>query len=138
MWEEQVSQGLIPYYMFVARDTGSKAFFEVPLERAWNVFREAYRSASGICRTVRGPSMSANPGKVHILGISEVRGEKVFVLSFIQCRNPDLVGIPFYAKYDPHASWFDELEPAFGDKEFFFQRNNLLMTNGEEANYSWE
>ncbi|NLJ00253.1 MAG: lysine 2,3-aminomutase [Bacteroidales bacterium] len=138
MWEEQVSQGLIPYYMFVARDTGSKAFFEVPLERAWNVFREAYRSVSGICRTVRGPSMSANPGKVHILGISEVRGEKVFVLSFIQCRNPDLVGIPFYAKYDPHASWFDELEPAFGDKEFFFQRNNLLMTNGEEANYSWE
>ena len=138
MWEEQVAQGLIPYYMFVARDTGSKAFFEVPLERAWSVFREAYRSASGICRTVRGPSMSANPGKVHILGVSEVRGEKVFVLSFIQCRNPELVGIPFYAKYDPNASWFDELKPAFGDKEFFFEQDNLVMKNGNGVDHSWE
>lgn len=138
MWEEQVSQGLIPYYMFVARDTGSKAFFEVPLERAWNVFREAYRSVSGICRTVRGPSMSANPGKVHILGVSEVRGEKVFVLSFIQCRNPELVGIPFYAKYDPNASWFDELKPAFGDTEFFFEQDSLLMKNGNGEDFSWE
>src|SRR5690554_744742 len=138
MWEEQVSQGLIPYYMFVARDTGSKAFFEVPLERAWSVFREAYRSVSGICRTVRGPSMSANPGKVHILGVSEVRGEKVFVLSFIQCRNPELVGIPFYAKYDPNASWFDELKPAFGDKEFFFEQDNLVMKNGNGVDFSWE
>ena len=138
MWEEQVAQGLIPYYMFVARDTGSKAFFEVPLERAWSVFREAYRSVSGICRTVRGPSMSANPGKVHILGVSEVRGEKVFVLSFIQCRNPELVGIPFYAKYDPNASWFDELKPAFGDKEFFFEQDNLVMKNGNGVDFSWE
>jgi len=138
MWEEQVAQGLIPYYMFVARDTGSKAFFEVPLERAWSVFREAYRSVSGICRTVRGPSMSANPGKVHILGVSEVRGEKVFVLSFIQCRNPELVGIPFYAKYDPNASWFDELKPAFGDKEFFFEQDNLVMKNGNGVDHSWE
>ena len=54
--------GLIPYYMFVVRDTGSRTFFEVPLERAWNVFRRAYRSVSGVCRTVRD-SMSANPGK---------------------------------------------------------------------------
>lgn len=138
MWEEQVSQGLIPYYMFVARDTGSKAFFEVPLERAWSVFREAYRSVSGVCRTVRGPSMSANPGKVHILGVSEVKGEKVFVLSFIQCRNPELVGIPFYAKYDPTASWFDELVPAFGEEQFFFDRDNLLGANGNAFDHDWE
>ncbi|MDD2248015.1 MAG: lysine 2,3-aminomutase, partial [Proteiniphilum sp.] len=63
MWKEQVTQGMIPYYMFVARDTGSKAFFEVSLEKAWNIFRKAYRSVSGVCRTVRGPSMSADPGK---------------------------------------------------------------------------
>ncbi|MDD3910333.1 MAG: lysine 2,3-aminomutase, partial [Proteiniphilum sp.] len=59
MWKEQVAQGMIPYYMFIARDTGSKAFFEVSLEKAWNIFRKAYRSVSGVCRTVRGPSMSA-------------------------------------------------------------------------------
>ena len=38
MWKQQVQLGMIPYYMFVARDTGSKAFFDVSLERAWNIF----------------------------------------------------------------------------------------------------
>jgi len=55
MWREQVALGLIPYYMFVARDTGSKAFFDVPLEKH-GTFRKAYSSVSGVCRTVRGPA----------------------------------------------------------------------------------
>ena len=138
MWTEQVNQGLIPYYMFVARDTGSKEFFDVPLERAWNVFRKAYRSVSGICRTVRGPSMSAGPGKVQILGITEVQGEKVFVLRFIQCRNPNLIDIPFFAKYSKKATWLDELEPAFGEKQFFYEKDNLLGKNGRDTDFIWE
>lgn len=138
MWREQVRQGLIPYYMFVARDTGSKAFFEVPLERAWNIFRKAYRNVSGVSRTVRGPSMSANPGKIQVLGITEVHGEKVFVLRFLQCRNPNLVDIPFFAKYDKKATWFDELQPAFGESEFFFQKDNLLGKTQADVDFLWE
>lgn len=138
MWKEQVRLGLIPYYMFVARDTGSKAFFEVPLEKAWNVFRKAYTNVSGICRTVRGPSMSAYPGKIHVAGVAEVKGEKVFILRFLQCRNPELVDIPFFAKYDPKATWFDDLEPAFGEKEFFFQKNNIVGKRVREDDFLWE
>ncbi|MDD3979084.1 MAG: lysine 2,3-aminomutase [Proteiniphilum sp.] len=138
MWKEQVNLGMIPYYMFVARDTGSKAFFDVPLERAWNIFRKAYRNVSGISRTVRGPSMSANPGKIQILGVTEVQGEKVFVMRFIQCRNPKLVDIPFFAKYDKKATWFDELVPAFGEEQFFFQKDNLLGRHGNDADFIWE
>jgi hypothetical protein len=37
----------------------------------------------------------------------------------IQGRNPDWVGRPFFAKYDPKARWMDDLKPAFGDKFFF-------------------
>lgn len=138
MWREQVKLGLVPYYMFVARDTGSKAFFEVPLERAWDIFRKAYSSVSGICRTVRGPSMSAGPGKIQVLGVTEANGEKVFVLRFLQCRNPNLIGMPFFAKYDSKATWFDELVPAFGEKEFFFERNNLLGKAGKDNDFLWE
>lgn len=138
MWKEQVRLGLIPYYMFVARDTGSKAFFEVPIAKAWNIFRKAYANVSGIARTVRGPSMSCEPGKVHILGISEVKGEKVFVLRFLQCRNPNLVDIPFFAKYNASATWFDELEPAFDETEFFFEKDNLLKKEGKIADFIWE
>ena len=126
MWKKQVDLGCIPYYMFIARDTGSKAFFEVPLDKAWKLFREAYASVSGICRTVRGPSMSAFPGKVVVTGVTEIKGEKVFILNFLQCRNPDLVGMPFFAKYDADATWLDQLEPAFGEKEFFYEKDNLL------------
>lgn len=46
----------------------------------------------------------------------------MFVLNFLQGRNPDWVGRPFFAKYDPHAIWLDELEPAFGEEKFFFEK----------------
>lgn len=138
MWKEQVRLGLVPYYMFVARDTGSKAFFEVSLTRAWNIFRKAYTNVSGIARTVRGPSMSCGPGKVQLLGVSEVNGEKVFVLRFLQCRNPNLVDIPFFAKYSASATWFDDLKPAFDEKEFFFEKENLLRAADGDNDFLWE
>ncbi|MDR2233084.1 MAG: lysine 2,3-aminomutase [Tannerella sp.] len=121
MWRKQVDLGMFPYYMFVARDTGAKEYFELPLERCWKIFRRAYRQVSGLCRTVRGPSMSAHPGKIQVLGVTEVRGEKVFVLRFLQGRNPRWVQIPFFARYDPKATWFDQLKPAFGEEKFFFE-----------------
>lgn len=121
MWREQVQLGMIPYYMFVVRDTGAQHFYGIPLERAWNIFRGAWKQVSGLARTVRGPSMSAGPGKVQVLGVEEVNGEKVFVLRMIQGRNPDFVHRPFFAKYDPEAIWLDDLEPAFGRSKFFFE-----------------
>lgn len=138
MWSEQVRLGLIPYYMFIARDTGSKAFFEVPLTKAWDIFRKAYSNISGIARTVRGPSMSAEPGKIHIIGVSEINGEKVFVLRFLQCRNPQIVDIPFFAKYDNKATWFEELVPAFGEEQFFFEKDNLISKMQGGFDKSWE
>ena len=121
MWQAQVDMGMIPYYMFVARDTGAQFYFGLTLEQAHHIFTEAYTKVSGISRTVRGPSMSAGPGKVRIAGISEIKGEKVFVLEFLQGRNPDWIGIPFYARFDPEAQWLDDLVPAFGEEEFFYE-----------------
>ena len=113
MWRAQVRMGMIPYYMFVERDTGPQDYFAVPLACGYGIFREAYQSVSGLGRTVRGPSMSATPGKLCVDGITEVAGEKVFVLHMIQARDPDLVGKPFFARYDPDATWLSDLEPAF-------------------------
>ena len=55
------------------------------------------------------------------LGISEINGEKIFVLRMLQGRNPDWVAKPFFAKYDKDAIWMDELKPAFGENKFFFE-----------------
>ena len=53
--------------------------------------------------------------------MTEVAGERVFVLRFIQARNPDWVQRPFFAKYDAEATWLDQLRPAFGKDKFFFE-----------------
>lgn len=122
-WKEQVKLGIIPYYMFIARDTGAQNYFAVSLNRAWQIFRNAYSQVSGICRTVKGPSMSCYPGKVLVSGVTQINNEKIFVLNFLQGRNPDWVGKPFFAKFDPDAIWIDDLEPAFGKPEFFYEDN---------------
>jgi L-lysine 2,3-aminomutase len=133
MWREQVRLGLVPYYMFVERDTGARRYFEVPLVRAWEVYRRAIQRVSGLARTVRGPSMSTGPGKIEIQGVSEIQGEKVFVLRFIQARNPEWVQRPFYARFDPDATWLEHLKPAFGEKQFFFQEAYETMCRNKFA-----
>ena len=120
LWREQVRQGAVPYYMFVERDTGPKEYFKVPLARAHAIFRDAYLQVSGLSRSVRGPSMSATPGKVVIDGVIDVGGRPHFALKFLQARNPDWVGRIFLAEYSSTAAWLDELRPAHGAEEFFF------------------
>ncbi|WP_275559832.1 lysine 2,3-aminomutase [Streptomyces sp. 5-6(2022)] len=121
LWTTGVRLGAIPYYMFVERDTGARSYFEIPLVRAYEIFRDAYQRVSGLARTVRGPSMSAFPGKVLIDGTPTIRGEKVFALQLLQGRHADWARRPFYAAYDPDATWFDQLVPAFGAEKFFFE-----------------
>ena len=132
MWTKQVELGCIPYYMFVVRDTGAQHYFGIPLIKAHEIFKKAYSSVSGLARTVRGPSMSATPGKVHVIGTANINNEKVIVLRFLQGRNPEWVEVPFFAKYDENAIWLDDLKPAFTENFFFeegmksFQKINLI------------
>ncbi len=123
MWKKQVKLGLIPYYMFIARDTGAQEYFGIPLVEAWDIFQKAYISVSGIARTVRGPSMSCTPGKVRLIGTTKIKGEKAFVLEFIQGRNSNWACRPFFAKYDEEATWMTDLRPAFGSENFFFEED---------------
>ena len=121
MWTRQVALGIVPYYMFVERDTGAKRYYEVPLVDALRIYHDAVTTVSGLARTVRGPSMSATPGKIVIDGETEIAGERVFALRFIQARNSEWVGRPFYARHDPSATWISDLRPAFGERRFFFE-----------------
>ncbi len=55
--------------------------------------------------------------KIKFYGIRE----KVFVLSFLQGRDPNWCKQPFFAQYNPNATWLSELKPALGEKKFFFE-----------------
>lgn len=136
MWRKQVNLNCIPYYMFIPRDTGAQDYFAITLENAWHVFRNAYQQVSGVCRTVRGPSMSCTPGKLQVLGVSEINNEKVFVLRMLQGRNPDWVAKPFFAQYDKKAIWLDDLKPAFGQDKFFYEDELESIFNESENEYS--
>jgi KamA family protein len=143
IWRTGVRLGLIPYYMFVERDTGARNYFEVPLVRAYEIYRQAYASVSGLSRPVQGPTMSAFPGKVRIMGVITLRDimddrmietfsrahggvpaihadEPVLICDFTQARDPALVKTVFFAALDPHVTWFDQLRPAFARERFPF------------------
>jgi L-lysine 2,3-aminomutase len=112
LWNESVRLGCVPYYMFVERDTGPSEYFKLPLVRVLEIFQAAYRRVSGLARTVRGPVMSAMPGKVLLDGIVDVGTGRAFQLQYLQARIPELTGEPFFADYDERAHWFDELRPV--------------------------
>lgn len=137
MWQKQVALGCIPYYMFVARNTGADHYFSLPLVDVWKLFREAYQSVSGICRSVRGPSMSCLPGKMQILGVNEIGDETVFTMRFIQGRGSDWVAKSFFTRFDENATWYTDLKPAFGEDKFFFtdELNNILKPNETEIDF---
>ena len=119
MWRQQVQLGCIPDYMFVVRDTGAQHYFGITLVKAHEIFRNAYKQVSGLGRTVKGPSMSATPGKVLVDGVATINGKKIIVLKLLQGRNPDWVSKPFFAEFDENAIWLDDLKPAFEEKFFF-------------------
>jgi L-lysine 2,3-aminomutase len=138
LWKKQVALGCVPYYMFVTRNTGAQHYFSVPLVNAWKIFREAYKLVSGICRTVRGPSMSALPGKIQVLGVSDISNHKVFTLRMIQGRNPDWTAKPFFAEYNEDAIWYTDLRPAFGEEKFFFRDELEKILTPDEIEEGFE
>jgi hypothetical protein len=65
--------------------------------------------------------MSSFPGKIKIDGTPVINKEKTFALSFVQGRSPKWTNKPFFARFDPEASWLYDLKPAFGKTSFFFE-----------------
>lgn len=110
LWSSELRHGAVPYYLFVERDTGPHDYFKVPLTRAVQIFQDAYRELPGLARTVRGPVMSATPGKVVVDGVYEHRSSQRLSLRFLQARDPGVVGQPFTARCSSQASWLTELD----------------------------
>ena len=47
-----------------------------------------------------------------------------------QLQQPEWVNRVFFARFDSQATWIDELEPAFDDREFFFEPSIRAMYDG--------
>ena len=84
LWRQQERLGAVPYYMFVERDTGARHYFEVPPGPGLPHLPGCLPAGLGAGAHGARPSMSATPGKVLVDGITTVKGERVFVLKFLQ------------------------------------------------------
>lgn len=135
-WNIENSLGIVPYYMFIARDCGPKNYFELPLVKAYDVYIRARQQMSGLSHTLRGPSMSCTPGKIQVTGTPTINGKRVIELKFIQSRNPEWQNQPFYAQYDEKASWISQLRPAFGEKKFFYEDELLNLIQKKIDDYA--
>ncbi len=127
MWQKQTELGIIPYYMFLSRDTGAREYFKISITESVKIFTKAISRVSGLGRTVRGPVMSCAPGKILIDGITKIEGRSAFVLKFIQGRNPDWISRIFFAEFDENADWIDKLKPLNTDQFFFEEEFSEML-----------
>jgi L-lysine 2,3-aminomutase len=112
MWKTQVQLGMIPYYMFIERETGPFNYFSWPIADVYRMYQKAIRHTGSFAKTVTGPVMSASKGKVQILGIVDLPGdgEKCFVMQYIRHRDYRETFKPFLMAYDENATWVDQLK----------------------------
>jgi KamA family protein len=134
-WNKQASLGMIPYYMFVERDTGASDYFGVPLARALSIYQDATKGLSGLAKTARGPVMSGSPGKVHVSGTLTMNGKRYFLLNFLQARKKAWLNQPFLAEYSDTAMWLDSLTPADGAQRFFFKEESRPVLEQKFSEY---
>ena len=105
--------------MYLARPTGEHHYFTVPIAEIDKVFSKVYRSLASINRPSRYITMTSSAGKASIIGTTEIKGEKVFVLKFNESRNMEWMDKVFLAKYDEEENTIERLEPFEGNKYFF-------------------
>lgn len=133
LWRSQVRNGVVPYYMFIERDTGARRYYGLSLARALEIYQDAVRAVSGLARSARGPVMSASPGKITVDGIARLQQGPAFALRYLQARDPALVGRPFHAVFDPSAQWWEKLRPYSEQDEEFFTGGTPLPLQTERA-----
>ena len=60
--------------------------------------------------------MRGERGLVCIDGTAVADGRKMFVVRYLQARDPDLAGTPFFATWSADAAWLSDLRPALGTR----------------------
>lgn len=123
--------------MYCARPTGEHHYFTASLDDINKIFSKVYRSLASINRPSRYITMTSSAGKISLLGIAEVNGEKVFALKFNEGRNMEWMDRVYLTKFDEKENTIEKLKPYDTDKHFFenelhkieFDLQNILVIN---------
>ena len=95
--------GISPYYVFQCRPTTGNHFFQVPVERSFEIIQQAWQTCSGLAKRARFV-MSHATGKIEIVGKT---ANHVFMRYHQAADNAD-IGKMLVFRSNPLARWFDD------------------------------
>jgi len=97
--------GISPYYVFQCRPTTGNHFFQVPVERSFEIIQQAWQTCSGLAKRARFV-MSHATGKIEIVGKT---ANHVFMRYHQAADNAD-IGKMLVFRSNPLARWFDDYQ----------------------------
>jgi len=112
LWQRQVDLGLVPYYLFLESDSESRQYYKIPFDKAFGIFKEAQKKVSSLSKTVQGPVIMHNAGKILMQGILRFAGKPMFLFKHIEHPDPEMVGEQFLAESDSEITHVHQLKPV--------------------------
>ncbi|MCX6696945.1 MAG: KamA family radical SAM protein [Methanoregula sp.] len=97
--------GISPYYVFQCRPTTGNHFFQVPVERSYEIIQQAWQTCSGLAKRARFV-MSHATGKIEIVGKT---ANHVF-MRYHQAADKADIGKMLVFRSNPLARWFDDYQ----------------------------
>jgi KamA family protein len=95
--------GISPYYVFQCRPSTGNRFFQIPVERSYQIIQQAWKKCSGLAKRARFV-MSHSTGKIEIVGKT---AQHVF-MRYHQAADPDEIGKFMAFRSNENATWFDD------------------------------
>ncbi len=102
--------GVPPYYVFQCRPTLGNRHFELPLEKAYEIFERAKIGCSGLAKRARFV-MSHASGKIEVVG----KSSDAVYFKYHQAAYPLDAGRFMVFRSNPSAFWFDDYEELIDD-----------------------
>ncbi len=95
--------GISPYYVFQCRPSLGNRFFQIPVERSYEIIQQAWQRCSGLAKRARFV-MSHATGKIEVVGKTATH---VF-MRYHQAAEPGDIGKTLVYRSNPMARWFDD------------------------------
>ncbi len=127
LWNELSYMGVQQYYIFQGRPTVGNEPYKLPIVEAYFKIEQAKRKCSGLGKRVKFV-MSHESGKIEIIGVDH----KHIYLKYHRAKHQKDEQRMLVCRRDDSAYWLDQLEPATGYNNEYF--NDSLILNDRTIN----
>jgi len=103
--------GITPYYHFQCKFIKAANHFRTSLLETNEIFLNATKGLNGLAKRVK-LIMTHFTGKIEILGVDSINGNKNIFFKYHQARNPDMIGNIYHFPIRHNAYWLDDIPEA--------------------------